>query len=64
MIEGDGGLVIIDTGMSVDDETRIMEEFHKLSDKPVKAIIFTHAHGDHTGGATAIASNYPPNMSF
>jgi len=46
MIEGDDGLVIIDTGMSVDDGTRIMEEFRKLTDKPVKAIIFTHSHGD------------------
>ncbi|TWU44814.1 Hydroxyacylglutathione hydrolase [Rubripirellula tenax] len=62
MIEGDDGLVIIDTGMSVDDGTRIMEEFRKLSDQPVKAIIFTHAHGDHTGGAAAFFGDERPQI--
>ncbi|NND99376.1 MAG: alkyl/aryl-sulfatase, partial [Pirellulaceae bacterium] len=62
MIEGDDGLVIVDTGMSIDDGTRIMEEFRKLSDKPVKAIIFTHAHGDHTGGAAAFFGNERPQI--
>lgn len=62
MIDGDEGLVIIDTGMSVDDGTRIMEEFRKLSDKPVKAIVFTHAHGDHTGGAAAFFGDERPQI--
>tara|TARA_R110002073_G_scaffold35970_10_gene104887 strand:- start:2056 stop:3399 length:1344 start_codon:yes stop_codon:yes gene_type:complete len=62
MIEGDDGLVIIDTGMSVEDGTRIMDEFRKLSDKPVKAIIFTHAHGDHTGGAAAFLGDERPQI--
>ena len=62
MIEGDDGLVIIDTGMSVEDGTRIMEEFRKLSEKPVKAIIFTHAHGDHTGGAAAFFGEQRPQI--
>ena len=62
MIEGDDGLVIIDTGMSVDDGARIMEEFRKITDKPVKAIIFTHAHGDHTGGTSAFLGNERPQI--
>jgi len=62
MIEGDDGLIIIDTGMSVDDGTRIMEEFRKLTDKSVKAIIFTHSHGDHTGGVTAFLGAERPQI--
>ena len=40
MIVGDDGLVIVDTGMTLDDASRIVAEFRKLRDKPVKAIIF------------------------
>jgi glyoxylase-like metal-dependent hydrolase (beta-lactamase superfamily II) len=62
MIVGDDGVVIVDTGMTLDDARRIMAEFRKLSDKPVKAIIFTHSHGDHTGGATAFFGNERPQI--
>ncbi len=42
MIVGDDGVVIIDTGMMLDDAERIATEFRKITDKPVKAIVFTH----------------------
>ena len=53
LIVGEDGAVVIDTGMSVDDGRRIAAEFRELTDKPVRAIVFTHSHGDHTGGAAA-----------
>jgi uncharacterized sulfatase len=31
MIEGEDGLIIVDTGMSVDDGTLIMEEFREMT---------------------------------
>ncbi len=62
MIVGDDGVVIIDTGMMVDDAERIVTEFRKVTDKPVKAIVFTHAHGDHTGGAAAFFGNERPQI--
>ncbi|WP_442506142.1 alkyl sulfatase dimerization domain-containing protein [Novipirellula sp. SH528] len=62
MIVGDDGVVIIDTGMMVDDAERIVTEFRKVTDKPVKAIVFTHAHGDHTGGASAFLGNERPQI--
>lgn len=62
MIVGDDGVVIVDTGMMLDDAGRIATEFRKLSDKPVKAIIFTHAHGDHTGGAAAFLGDKRPQI--
>lgn len=62
MIEGEDGLVIIDTGMSIGDGARILTEFRKISDKPVKAIIFTHSHGDHTGGTAAFIGDKRPQI--
>ncbi|MEQ8789512.1 MAG: alkyl/aryl-sulfatase [Pirellulaceae bacterium] len=62
MIVGDDGVVIVDTGMSLDDAGRIATEFRKLTDKPIKAIIFTHAHGDHTGGAAAFLGKERPQI--
>lgn len=62
MVVGDDGVVIVDTGMMLDDASRIATEFRKLSDKPVKAIIFTHAHGDHTGGAAAFLGKTRPQI--
>ncbi|MBM3728865.1 MAG: MBL fold metallo-hydrolase [Acidobacteria bacterium] len=31
----------------------VREEFARITNKPVKAIIYTHSHQDHTGGVTA-----------
>jgi alkyl sulfatase BDS1-like metallo-beta-lactamase superfamily hydrolase len=62
IIVGTDGLVVIDTGMTMDDAGRIVAEFRKITDKPVKAIIFTHAHGDHTGGAAAFLSDERPQV--
>lgn len=62
MIVGNDGVVIVDTGMMLDDAGRIATAFRKYSDKPVKAIIFTHSHGDHTGGAAAFLGKERPQI--
>ena len=51
MIVGEDGLVIVDTGMMPAHAEKVLAEFRKITDLPVKAIILTHGHGDHTGGA-------------
>lgn len=53
MIVGRDGLVIVDTGMLPAHAEKVFAEFRKISTLPVKAIILTHGHGDHTGGASA-----------
>jgi len=53
MIVGSKGIVIVDTGISVESGKQIRKDFREIVDKPVKAIIFTHGHGDHTHGASA-----------
>ena len=53
MIVGDDGVIIIDPGQAPRFATKVRAEFEKITDKPVKALIYTHGHGDHTGGAAA-----------
>ena len=47
MIIGDDGVVIIDTGIDIVSAENVLAAFKKITDKPVKAIILTHGHGDH-----------------
>ena len=53
MIEGDDGLIIVDTLSTYEDAKEVIAEFRKISDKPVKAIIYTHGHLDHVHGTGA-----------
>ena len=56
MVVGNDGIIIIDTTESVEAGRNILTEFRKITDKPVKAVIYTHNHSDHTGGVKAFAS--------
>lgn len=54
MIVGKDGIVLIDTGMIPDCAHRTLEKFREIAPAdslPIKAIIYTHGHGDHTGGS-------------
>jgi alkyl sulfatase BDS1-like metallo-beta-lactamase superfamily hydrolase len=62
MIVGDDGVIIVDTMIDTDSAGRAFTEFRKITDKPVKAIIFTHAHGDHISGAAAFVGNDQPQV--
>ena len=59
MLKGRGGNIAILTGedgtIMIDDQfaalsPKIMKAIKKLSDKPVRFLVNTHFHGDHTGG--------------
>ncbi|QDT30834.1 alkyl sulfatase dimerization domain-containing protein [Thalassoglobus polymorphus] len=62
MIVGDDGVVIVDTGMMGEAASKIARKFREITDKPVKAIIYTHSHGDHTGGAPAFLGSERPQI--
>lgn len=47
MIEVPEGLVIFDTGDDLEDGEKALAEFRKVSDKPIKAIIYSHNHYAH-----------------
>ncbi len=54
MIEGDDGIVVVDTGMSQDQATEVMAELARITTKPVAAVILTHHHVDHVHGTRAV----------
>ena len=53
LIEGTGGNIVVDTMESMESARAVAADFAKVSSKPVKAIIYTHSHPDHVGGAPA-----------
>ena len=53
MIIGDDGVIIVDPGQMPILASRVRKAFEEITDKPVKAIIYTHGHGDHYNGAPA-----------
>ena len=62
MIVGSDGIIIVDTGLDGIVARQILAEFRKITMKPVQAVIFTHGHGDHTGGAGAFVENGEPQV--
>lgn len=56
LIVGRDGVIIVDTTESLDAAKLIMAEFRKITDKPVKAVIYTHNHSDHTMGVKAFTT--------
>jgi uncharacterized sulfatase len=62
LIVGAGGVIIVDTTSTVDDGQAVKAEFAKISNQPVRAIIYTHSHPDHTGGASVFAGGDRPEI--
>jgi alkyl sulfatase BDS1-like metallo-beta-lactamase superfamily hydrolase len=57
LIEGKTGWIVVDTLTARETATAAMAFARKhLGDKPVSAVIFTHSHADHFGGALGVIS--------
>lgn len=50
---GNEGVLVVDTGLSQHAD-KVLAAIRKLSDKPIRYVINTHVHPDHTGGNEAI----------
>ena len=50
---GDEGVLVVDTGTAPMSE-KVLAAIRKLSDKPLRYIVNTHFHPDHTGGNLTI----------
>ena len=61
MIVGDDGVIIIDPGQRVAGAEEVRAVFERITDKPVRAIVYTHGHGDHTNGSPAF---YDPDAGI
>jgi alkyl sulfatase BDS1-like metallo-beta-lactamase superfamily hydrolase len=55
LIEGDTGVIVVDTLTSIEGASAAMQLYFKHRGKrPVSAVIFTHTHTDHWGGARGV----------
>ncbi len=51
---GSDGVLLVDTGLAQMSD-KVLAAVRKLSDGPIRYVIDTHVHADHTGGNEAIA---------
>jgi alkyl sulfatase BDS1-like metallo-beta-lactamase superfamily hydrolase len=57
LIEGKTGFIVVDTLTARESAAAALAFARKhLGDKPVSAIVFTHSHADHFGGALGVAT--------
>jgi alkyl sulfatase BDS1-like metallo-beta-lactamase superfamily hydrolase len=61
LIEGDNGVIVVDTLTSIEGARAALElYFRHRGRKPVVAVIFTHTHTDHWGGARGVLDDTMP----
>ena len=58
-IIGDDGIVVIDSGSTVQVGEMVLEIIRSISDLPIVATFSSHIHGDHWLGNQAIAAAFP-----
>lgn len=61
VLTSDDGLLLIDTKFEREYD-RYMELLRTVTDQPIRYVINTHVHGDHTGGNARIAADFDPQI--
>ena len=51
MIEGDDGVIIVDSMASMESAREVAAAFREISPKPIVALVYTHNHADHVFGS-------------
>jgi alkyl sulfatase BDS1-like metallo-beta-lactamase superfamily hydrolase len=62
LVEGEDGLIIVDTMESTGAAEAVLERFREITYKPVAAMVYTHNHYDHVNGAGAFAAGSEPEI--
>ena len=58
LIEGETGVIVVDTLTSIEGARAGLELYRKhRGPRPVTAVLYTHTHGDHWGGARGVVSD-------
>lgn len=58
-VVGDGGVVVVDPGSSVQVGEMVLARIEAVTDQPILAVFNSHIHGDHWLGNQAIRARYP-----
>jgi glyoxylase-like metal-dependent hydrolase (beta-lactamase superfamily II) len=59
LIEQSDGFVVVDSGSNAANGRAVVRYARSLANKPIKAVMITHWHGDHPQGISAIRDAYP-----
>lgn len=51
---GDDGVLVVDAFFNLDSARALVAEIHRLTPKPIRYVVNTHYHVDHTGGDQAM----------
>lgn len=51
---GDDGVLVVDSFFNLDAARALVGEIHRLTPKPIRYVVNTHYHIDHTGGDQAL----------
>ncbi|MDE0361031.1 MAG: MBL fold metallo-hydrolase, partial [Rhodospirillaceae bacterium] len=61
MIVGDDGVIIVDPGQQMAGARQVRAAFEQITDLPIRALIYTHSHGDHVNASPAF---YEPDSGI
>src|SRR4051812_27441650 len=59
LIEQSDGFVLVDSGINAANGRAVVRYAKSHADKPIKAVMITHWHGDHPQGISAIRDAFP-----
>jgi alkyl sulfatase BDS1-like metallo-beta-lactamase superfamily hydrolase len=54
MVVGDDGVILIDTMENAEAAREALADLRRFSDKPIKGLIYTHSHPDHSSGSRGL----------
>lgn len=60
----DRGVIVVDTHLRPTWAKDLIQEIRKVTDKPVRYVIDTHWHNDHTQGSQAYEAAFPAGTEF